>query len=223
MTTETTNTAGITAAQEESAPRLLSEILDAFIAAHVVAEYPGHLAQPRVVFSVSRDTTRGTRLVDREDKYEATAFHYVCNFARYRNGKPEHALTAEYSKGHGHHQPLGKEVREECGRCDDTTALALMRTGKGMPFSVSREFSRGHVKCTPTAREVLYSLLSEAVDAHENSFSGWCANLGYSDDSIKAKAVYDLCADRWHQLSAVFGYAAFAQLVDEYQNAENDI
>lgn len=220
MTTETTST---TAAREESAPRLLSEVLDEFIAAHVVADYPGHLPQPRVVFNVSRDTTRGTRLVDREDTYEATAFHYMCNFVRYRNGKPEHALTAEYSKGHGHHRPLGKEVRKEYGRCDDTTALAFMRTGKGMSFAVSREFNRGHIKCMPTAREVLYSLLMDAVDAHENSFSDWCANLGYSDDSIKAKAVYDLCADRWHQLSAVFGHAAFAQLVDDYQNAENDI
>lgn len=218
MTTEMTS-----AAQEESAPRLLSEVLDTFMAAHVVAERSGHLAQPGVVFSVSRDTTRGTRLADRKDTYEATAFHYVCSFARYRDGEVERSLTAEYSKGHGHYPPLAKAVRGEYGRCDDTAALALMRTGEGMPFAVSREFNRGHAKCTPTAREVLHSLLMDAVDAHENPFSDWCANLGYSDDSIKAKAVYDLCADRWHQLSAVFGYAAFAQLVDDYQNAENDI
>lgn len=219
MTTETTSAA----TSEENAPRLLSEVLGTFVAAHVVTEYPGHLSHPRVVFNVSRDISRGTRLEDREDKYEATAFHYVCSLARYRNGKPEHAMTAEYSKGHGHHPPLAKAVRGEYGRCDDTAALALMRTGEGMPFAVSREFNRGHAKCTPTAREVLHSLLMDAVDAHENSFSDWCANLGYSDDSIKAKAIYELCADRWHQLSAVFGHAAFAQLVDEYQNAENDI
>jgi hypothetical protein len=46
----------------------------------------------------------------------------------------------------------------------------------------------------PTVANVLHSLFMDASAADE-SFSDWCDNLGYSDDSIKALNTYKACCD----------------------------
>ncbi len=49
-------------------------------------------------------------------------------------------------------------------------------------------------KVRPPLADVIYSLLSDASGADE-TFSDWCGNYGYSDDSIKAREIYDTCRD----------------------------
>lgn len=46
----------------------------------------------------------------------------------------------------------------------------------------------------PEVADVVYSLAIDA-DALEYVFSDWCSNLGYDEDSIKAKKIYDACIE----------------------------
>lgn len=46
----------------------------------------------------------------------------------------------------------------------------------------------------PKVADVLYSLILDASAADEN-FHDWCANFGYSDDSIKAMNTYKACLE----------------------------
>ena len=46
----------------------------------------------------------------------------------------------------------------------------------------------------PAVADVLYSLFNDASAADEN-FHDWCANYGFSDDSIKAMNTYKQCLD----------------------------
>lgn len=46
-------------------------------------------------------------------------------------------------------------------------------------------------------------------------FSDWASNYGYSDDSIKAKAIYDACVEYGLKLRARLGDAALKEIQDE--------
>lgn len=46
----------------------------------------------------------------------------------------------------------------------------------------------------PKVADVLHSLIMDASAADEN-FHDWCANFGYSDDSIKAMNTYKACLE----------------------------
>lgn len=46
----------------------------------------------------------------------------------------------------------------------------------------------------PTVAAVLYSLFNDA-SAADNNFHDWCAEYGFSDDSIKALNTYKQCLD----------------------------
>lgn len=46
----------------------------------------------------------------------------------------------------------------------------------------------------PKVADVLHSLILDASEADEN-FHDWCANFGYSDDSIKAMNTYKACLE----------------------------
>lgn len=46
----------------------------------------------------------------------------------------------------------------------------------------------------PKVADVLHSLIMDASAADEN-FHDWCANYGYSDDSIKAMNAYKACLE----------------------------
>lgn len=67
----------------------------------------------------------------------------------------------------------------------------------------------------PSCSEVLGCLCSEAVSAREASFEDWAEEFGYDSDSIKAKNVYDHCANLWHSLRKILTdeqIATFSQL-----------
>lgn len=48
--------------------------------------------------------------------------------------------------------------------------------------------------CKPKIADILHSLIMDASAADEN-FHDWCANFGYSDDSIKAMNTYKACLE----------------------------
>lgn len=72
---------------------------------------------------------------------------------------------------------------------------------------LSTYFSMGPALChEPTAADVLSCLISDAstVDGARN-FSEWCADLGYSDDSIRAERTYRTIEYQSRKLRAFLG------------------
>lgn len=56
----------------------------------------------------------------------------------------------------------------------------------------------------PTAADVMYCLISDA-SVEGQTFSEWASDLGYSDDSISAKSMYDLCVQQTIHLHRLLG------------------
>ena len=76
------------------------------------------------------------------------------------------------------------------------------RRPKDRPVIANSEVSAWiHV---PAIDEVLHCLFSDG-DASTESFSDFCGNLGYSDDSIKALNIYQLCAETYTKLRKAYG------------------
>ena len=90
------------------------------------------------------------------------------------------------------------ETRRDDWVCDEWR-VAL--TGKAGYWSTSYYTGTGHRRevkgavakpVKPKIADVIYSLLMDASAADYN-FSDWCAEYGYSDDSIKALNTYKDC------------------------------
>lgn len=83
---------------------------------------------------------------------------------------------------------------------DYFTGLGLRETLRGVrAMNVpNNRFVKGHWEATkpkaPKVADVLHSLIMDASAADEN-FYDWCANYGYSDDSIKAMNTYKACLE----------------------------
>ena len=78
-------------------------------------------------------------------------------------------------------------------------------------------FYMGKALCRePTISDVLYSLVSDS-EASEMSFSEWCGELGYNDDSRKAERTYQACVRVGARLKKLFGadYDAIVEYVRE--------
>jgi hypothetical protein len=79
------------------------------------------------------------------------------------------------------------------------TGLRKARNGQKNPYpprSIAAEaWNRDNLKpAKPTNADILHSLTMDASAADEN-FSDWCANFGYSDDSLKALNTYKQCLE----------------------------
>lgn len=70
---------------------------------------------------------------------------------------------------------------------------------------------------TPSAAGVLYGLLLDAA-AGGMSFSEWCGEFDYSDDSIKALNIYKQCEETARELGKVFSGAQMAELREALQD-----
>lgn len=80
------------------------------------------------------------------------------------------------------------------------------------------EFYTGLGLRAPHVADALHSLILDS-SACESSFSEWCAEYGYSDDSIKARETYDACRANTDKLRQVFTRAqidALAEALREY-------
>lgn len=76
---------------------------------------------------------------------------------------------------------------------------------KGNPNTLFREeWEKRWLKpVAPNAADVLHSLTLDATAADE-CFADWCANYGYSDDSLKALNTYRQCCAIAKELRAIF-------------------
>lgn len=89
-------------------------------------------------------------------------------------------------------------------------SITLKYKGKRAQF----RFYGGGASKTPTASDLVWAVAidSEAVD---ESFSNWCANFGYTTDSITARSTYKACQRNGERLIKLIGNAdVFSQLVE---------
>lgn len=59
----------------------------------------------------------------------------------------------------------------------------------------------------PHFDDVLQSIVCDVQGVGETTFSDWCDEYGYSDDSINAHEVYKACLDERLQLKNLFKYS----------------
>lgn len=130
--------------------------------------------------------------------------------------KGRDVLTCDYSAGSAHcpinknaqfkrtasPRDLAAAVREECER-----GKAIKRA-----FSIGGYIYGDAIK--PDARDVIRSLLLDASALDAGSFSDWCADYGFSDDSMSARKSYDECIAHAVAFRAAVGPAMFAALVE---------
>lgn len=97
---------------------------------------------------------------------------------------------------------VGETVRDNDWKCDQWRVQLTSKagywstdyfTGLGLR-SKSRQSWATPTPKKPAVADVLHSLFMDASAADYN-FSDWCAEYGYSDDSIKALNIYKQCLE----------------------------
>lgn len=116
-----------------------------------------------------------------------------------------HSYSFPYTKGSGHCHAYRNPIRFSDGRKDEYATKEAIR----------RECETGHKVPPPTLVEVCYSLF---MDAYDGSFEDWCSEFGFSDDSIRAKAMYEECCRTRYALQRMFG-----QHYDSIKNLLSDM
>jgi len=119
-------------------------------------------------------------------------------------------------------------------RRDDWTCDAWRVTFKNQKHSIETDYFTGighRVKpqtvhyahgtkpyaIAPNAADVLHSLLLDGEACNE-SFNDWCANYGYSNDSLKAINTYQQCCKIGEDLRKLFSPDQLKQLRDLLQD-----
>lgn len=92
---------------------------------------------------------------------------------------------------------VGETVRDNDWKCDQWRVALTSKAGYWSTDYFTGLGLRGRrhafVK-RPSVADVMHSLFMDASAADQN-FSDWCADYGYSDDSIKALNIYKQCLE----------------------------
>jgi hypothetical protein len=89
-------------------------------------------------------------------------------------------------------------------------SIVLKYQGKRAQF----RFYGGGASKTPTASDLVWSVATDSTALTE-SFSEWCADLGYNTDSIKDRSIYKACQRNGERLIKLIGNKEiFSQLVE---------
>ncbi len=117
-------------------------------------------------------------------------------------GDKGRVISTSYKTGLGHRKPRAGVKAERGGFATRTDA----------PVKTERAAELGWiVPSAPTAADVLYCLVSDA-NGCDQSFDDWCADLGESNDSIKARDTYFACQKTRVDLISMFGLELFEKL-----------
>ena len=137
--------------------------------------------------------------LSRSAKEKNPSLNWNCTLSR---GDYSHSFP--YTKGRGHCHAYKNPVRLPGGRKDEYATKEAIR----------KECETGHKATPPTLGEVCYSLF---LDAYDGDFEDWCEEYGYSDDSIRAKAMYEECCRTRYALQKMFGhhYGSLKDLLSE--------
>lgn len=156
------------------------------------------------------------------------------NVTALRNGRE--ILKTEYSAGIGHCPGMKKPVPSTWDRPNRFwfssiseweiengyeaswmrfTGFSAMRRAATEEEMNDGKRDRVRKAILPKTEDVFYSLINDIV---EEPFEDWCANFGYSDDSIDAKRLYDLCVDHTMRLRSAIGDAGIETLRAAFQD-----
>lgn len=111
--------------------------------------------------------------------------------------------TSEYFTGLGHRK-LPKFVFGQPAKSDNTAYARRWREDNAKPVA-------------PSSAGVLYSLIRDG-EAIDQSFTDWCSDLGYDEDSRKALQTYDECCKSGQKLRKLFNPAQRAELATLLQD-----
>ena len=84
-------------------------------------------------------------------------------------------------------------------------------SGFGRKYDAMRKKHYDDKPQKPKVADVMHSLIMDASAADQN-FNEWCANYGYSDDSIKAMNIYKQCLETAQALHKHLGRTTVARL-----------
>lgn len=125
----------------------------------------------------------------------------------------------DYMQGCGHapayKNPImfpGRPTKVDQWRTDQAIKMECESGRISSTFAADNVFSSARIIPPPSVADVMYSLLCESESLDYSSFSEWCENLGYSDDSIKARAAYDACLATGLALRAALGAETLSNL-----------
>ena len=137
-------------------------------------------------------------------------------------------LETEYSQGIGH-IPNYNAGPEQSG-WKKQYAKTCCQTGKYQTGPLPR-FSNGRVDWwklsngiiyhpkkplpPPKLKDVMYCLVMDS-DALEYTFSDWCHEFGYDDDSMKAKKIYDTCIEQAIKLKQYVNLEKAREYYEDY-------
>ena len=125
--------------------------------------------------------------LSRSAEEKTPSLNWNCTLSRGR-----HSYSFPYTKGSGHCHAYRNPVRFPDGRKDEYATKEAIR----------HECETGKKATPPSLEEVCYSLF---MDAYDGDFEDWCSEYGYSDDSIRAKAMYEECRRTHRTLQRMFG------------------
>ena len=129
---------------------------------------------------------------------------WECEFTNAK--RPNDTQKFDYFTGMGHRAPATRDqkIRATHGFQGLTENDKKGLTSYGRRYLAEVEKMRKPV--TPHAAGVLYSLILDS-SAVEQSFSNWCSEYGYDDDSRKALATYEACQANADKLARIFDHA----------------
>ena len=126
-------------------------------------------------------------------------------------------------------QSITQRMRNLCRDCDGTAKgyskdgdwrdtareyrATFTRTGGAAPLTRPYWSGIGN-RTAPTGADVLDALRSDASMAQGMTFRQFCDELGYSDDSVKAREVYNDCQRTVDDLRQFLGYTLTAALME---------
>lgn len=145
---------------------------------------------------------------------------YQCRIAR--NGRE--VWSGPYKLGIGHVQIVDpyKTRTSALLSVDEKNMLSAMARRPGAQFRDKKlqAFACAKLafvqKVTPKLPDVLHSLLMDGA-AIDQTFEDWCAELGYSDDSIKARDTFEQCERIGKSLARAFTRAELDELREAFQ------
>jgi hypothetical protein len=124
---------------------------------------------------------------------------------------PKSSVTLPYFTG------LGCRKRTESDEARWRMYLGSNPARKGTLHYESAYKSCAPKPNAPHVTDVLYSLVSDAQAEHM-SFSDWCSDFGYDDDSIKALNIYRECGESAKKLRMVFTSVEIKELREALQD-----
>lgn len=144
---------------------------------------------------------------------EWKSLNWKCVFSK--NGRV--FLETDYSQGTGScpadkWKPSWKELPRQIERVKNSMIAHEIETGRVAKIGQYSSIYSGGPIPGPRLGDVMHSLVRDSDILESSGFAEWATDFGYDSDSIKAKAIFDLCLEHALKLKANIGGHALEEL-----------